>query len=205
MGPRRPKPLRGAGSFGSWTAFSLLDDGTASPSERRLATSRDSQRETAGGGHQAPPGGLAPNATVMSWRGTKGGIEAARQGHDVIMTPVEHAYFDFYQGDAETEPLAMNWAGFAIDLARAYAFEPVPEELTEAQARHVLGPQGNVWTEYISTPEYVEYMAYPRALALAEVAWSPRGARDYDGFVERLRALLPLLDRMELSYRPLDP
>lgn len=150
-------------------------------------------------------GGLAPNATVMSWRGTKGGIEAARQGHDVIMTPVEHAYFDFYQGDAETEPLAMNWAGFAIDLARAYAFEPVPEELTEAQARHVLGPQGNVWTEYISTPEYVEYMAYPRALALAEVAWSPRGARDYDGFVERLRALLPLLDRMELSYRPLDP
>jgi hexosaminidase len=149
-------------------------------------------------------GGLAPNATVMSWRGTEGGIEAARQGHDVIMSPVEHAYFDFYQGDPETEPLAMNWAGFEIDLARAYEFEPVPAELTDEQARHILGPQANLWTEYISTPEYAEYMAYPRALALAEVGWSPPEMRDYDDFVARLRAVLPMLDRLGVNYRPLD-
>ncbi|NKB88442.1 MAG: family 20 glycosylhydrolase [Acidobacteria bacterium] len=149
-------------------------------------------------------GGLAPDATVMSWRGTEGGIAAAQQGHDVIMTPVEHADFDFYQGDPATEPLAMSWAGFGIDLATVYAFEPVPDVLTDDEAVHILGPQANVWTEYIKTADYVEYMAYPRAIALSEVAWSARGARDYDGFLARLRAIQPLLDELELNYRPLD-
>ncbi len=146
-------------------------------------------------------GGLAPDATVMSWRGVEGGIEAARQGHDVVMTPVEHAYFDFYQGDPETEPLAMSWAGFGITLEKAYAFEPVPAELTAAEARHILGAQGNVWTEYIGTTDHVEYMAFPRGIALAEVAWSPRDGRDYADFVERLSPLLAHLDALGINYR----
>lgn len=146
-------------------------------------------------------GGLAPDATVMSWRGTEGGIAAARQGHDVIMTPVQHAYFDFYQGDEATEPLAMNWAGFSIPLETVYAFDPVPDVLTAAEAEHILGAQGNVWTEYIRTPEYVEYMAYPRAVALAEVVWSDAGARDWDAFVRRLESVLPHLDAMGVNYR----
>ncbi len=146
-------------------------------------------------------GGLAPDATVMSWRGTEGGIAAARQGHDVVMTPVQHAYFDFYQGDSLSEPLAMNWAEFPIPLETVYAFEPVPDALTDAQAEHVLGAQGNVWTEYMQTQEYVEYMAYPRALAMAEVTWSPRAARDWGAFTDRLRTVLRHLDAMGVNYR----
>jgi hexosaminidase len=96
-------------------------------------------------------GGLAPEATVMSWRGMEGGIEAARQGHDVIMTPTSHAYFDYYQGPAEEEPLAI---GGYLPLKKVYEFEPVPEELTEEEGQHILGAQGNVWTEYIKTPSW---------------------------------------------------
>ncbi|HEX7121581.1 MAG TPA: family 20 glycosylhydrolase [Gemmatimonadaceae bacterium] len=143
-------------------------------------------------------GGLAPEATVMSWRGTSGGIEAARQGHDVIMTPTSHLYFDYYQGDARFEPLAIG--GF-VPLEQVYAFEPVPEALTPAQAQHVLGAQGNVWTEYLKTPEAVEYMAWPRALALAEVVWTPREARDWDSFASRLPVALRSLDRLAVQYR----
>lgn len=146
-------------------------------------------------------GGLAPDATVMSWRGTEGGIAAARQGHDVVMTPVEHAYFDFYQADAASEPLAMNWAGFPIPLETVYAFEPIPAVLTEDQSGHILGAQGNVWTEYIKTPEHLEYMAYPRALAMAEVTWSPRSARDWEDFVDRLKLVLPHLKERGVNYR----
>ena len=146
-------------------------------------------------------GGLAADATVMSWRGTEGGIEAARRGHDVIMTPVEHAYFDFYQADPATEPLAMNWAGFGLPLETVYAFEPVPDVLTTEESRHILGPQGNLWTEYIATPEHAEYMAYPRAVALAEVAWSPREARDWPDFMLRLGEVMRHLDVLDINYR----
>ena len=146
-------------------------------------------------------GGLAPNATVMSWRGTIGGIEAARMGHDVIMTPTDYLYFDFYQGDPQTEPLAMNWARRIIPLDTVYVFEPVPDELTIEESRHILGAQANVWTEYISTPEYVEYMAWPRAMALSEVVWSPREARDLDAFYERLALNLQHLERLGINYR----
>ena len=111
-------------------------------------------------------GGLAPEATVMSWRGMEGGIEAAHQGHDVIMTPGSHLYFDHYQASRETEPLAIG--GFT-PVEKVYAFEPVPPELSTEEARHVLGAQANLWTEYITSPEQVEYMALPRMLALAEV------------------------------------
>ncbi len=143
-------------------------------------------------------GGLAPDATVMSWRGTVGGIEAARQGHDVIMSPTSHVYFDFYQGDPAHEPLAI---GGYTTLEHVYSFEPVPDELNAAQATHVLGGQANVWTEYMSTTAQVEYMAYPRAIALAEVLWSPKGARDWRSFTSRLPAELEYLDRLGVNYR----
>ncbi|MFQ5690574.1 MAG: beta-N-acetylhexosaminidase [Gemmatimonadota bacterium] len=143
-------------------------------------------------------GGLAPEATVMSWRGMEGGIEAARQGHDVIMTPTSHVYFDYYQGDPEREPLAI---GGYTPLGKVYAFEPVPPRLTPDQARHILGAQGNVWTEYMPTSERVEYMVFPRLLALAEVLWSPREARDWAGFQRRLPAQLERLDRLGVHYR----
>jgi len=146
-------------------------------------------------------GGLAPNATVMSWRGTIGGIEAARMGHDVIMTPTDYLYFDFYQGDPESEPLAMNWANRIIPLDTVYAFEPIPEELSSEEAEHVLGAQGNVWTEYISTPEYVEYMTFPRALALSEIVWSPASTLNIDRFYDRLAINLNHLERLGVNYR----
>ena len=147
-------------------------------------------------------GGLAPNATVMSWRGMEGGIEAARAGHDVIMTPTSHAYFDYYQGDPAREPLAI---GGDLPLERVYELEPVPPELTEAEARHILGGQANLWTEYIRTPGKAEYMAYPRAFAMAEVLWSPPELRDLGHFLARLPHALRRLDRQGVIYRVPDP
>jgi len=147
-------------------------------------------------------GGLAPNATVMSWRGTKGGIEAARQGHDVIMCPTSHCYFDYRQSDRDGEPGA-PWAP-VIDLATVYQFEPTPAELSGAEAAHVLGGQGNIWTERMLTPEDVEFMAYPRACALAEVLWSAPQRRHWDDFRARLDIHLRRLDDMQVNYRRID-
>jgi hexosaminidase len=143
-------------------------------------------------------GGLAPEATVMSWRGLEGGIEAAHQGHDVIMTPNSHVYFDHYQGEQESEPLAIG--GYS-PLDKVYQFEPVPEGLTDEEARHVLGAQGNVWTEYMRTTDYVEYMVFPRMLALSEVVWSPKEARNWDSFLQRLGPHMETLDRIGVNYR----
>jgi hexosaminidase len=147
-------------------------------------------------------GGLAPDATVMSWRGVSGGVAAARQRHDVIMTPGSYLYFDHYQGAPPGEPLAI---GGYTTLERVYAFEPVPPELTPEEARHVLGAQANVWTEYIPTPEQVEYMAFPRMLALAEVVWTPVAERDWRDFARRLPDQLARLDGMQVNYRIPDP
>ncbi len=144
-------------------------------------------------------GGLAPEATVMSWRGMDGGIAAARQGHDVIMTPTSHVYFDYYQSDPSEEPLAIG--GFT-PLEKVYDFEPVPPELTAEEAQHVLGAQGNVWTEYMKTSDYVEYMVFPRLLALSEVVWSPREERNWMAFKSRLPGQLRRLDRLGVNYRP---
>lgn len=143
-------------------------------------------------------GGLAPEATVMSWRGTSGGIEAAKQGHDVIMTPTSHCYFDFYQADPESEPLAF---GGHITLYKVYSFEPVPGELTEIESRHILGAQGNVWTEYIKTVGYVEYMSLPRMTALSEVTWSPKDSRNWENFSRRLGPFLKRLESMGFNPR----
>lgn len=137
-------------------------------------------------------GGLAPNATVMSWRGTEGGIEAAKQHHDVIMTPGSHVYLDHYQAPRESEPLTIG--GFTT-LEKTYSYEPVPEELSEEEAEYILGTQGNVWTEYMGSGDKVEYMAYPRASALAEVNWSPKSKRDFVDFWKRMQ---PQFQRFEV-------
>lgn len=113
-------------------------------------------------------GGLSPNATVMSWRGEKGGIEAAKQGHYVVMSPTTYCYFDYYQSSHEIEPLAIG--GF-LPLEKVYEYSPVPKGLTQGEAKYVLGGQANVWTEYIPTFDQVEYMTYPRALALMQGLW----------------------------------
>ncbi len=147
-------------------------------------------------------GGLAPDATVMSWRGTKGGIEAARMGHDVVMTPTSHLYLDYYQSeDRDNEPLAIG--GF-LPLETVYGYDPVPEVLSDAEAAHVIGVQANVWTEYMKTPEHVEYMVFPRLFALSEIAWSLAEGKDYGGFLHRLDRHLERLDALGVNYRPLD-
>lgn len=134
-------------------------------------------------------GVVAPNATVMSWRGSAGGIKAAQMGHDVIMTPNTHCYFDFYQtDDTKNEPLAIG--GF-LPLEKVYSLEPT-EGLTSEQAKHVLGVQANVWTEYITTEEHLEYMVLPRMAALAEVQWTAPDKKNYDFFMDRITNLLNL-------------
>ncbi len=146
-------------------------------------------------------GGLAPNATVMSWRGQQGGIEAARLRHDVIMTPTDHCYFDYAQGSSR-EPI--NIGGY-IPLGKVYAFNPVPAELSAEEQKYILGAQGNVWTEYMKTPDKVEYMVFPRMLALAEVLWSPQESRDYRDFLNRLPSQLASLERERVSFRIPEP
>ena len=147
-------------------------------------------------------GGLAPEATVMSWRGNEGGIAAAREGHDVVMSPTAYCYFDYVQAK-EGEPPGPTYAG-ALKLEKVYSFEPVPEELDSVQAEHILGAQGNVWTEYIPNGKHAEYMAVPRMSAMAEVDWSPKEARNWDDFKKRLSQHLKRLDVLDVNYRPLD-
>ena len=142
-------------------------------------------------------GGLAPEATVMSWRGIAGGIQAAQEGHDVIMTPTSHCYFDYYQGNPLFEPKAI---GGYLTTEKVYSYEPIPEELSEAEAKHVLGAQGNVWTEYIPNYEKVEYMMMPRMMALSEVVWSNPERKNYDDFMKRFEAHRPTLDRLNINY-----
>ena len=142
-------------------------------------------------------GGLAPNATVMSWRGTSGAIQAAKEGHDVILTPGSHCYFDHYQSDNENEPLAIG--GF-LPLEKVYHFNPIPKELSDQEASYVLGAQGNVWTEYMQTEKQVEYMAFPRVVALSEVVWSSPENKNYSDFINRLEQYQKRLDLLDVNY-----
>jgi hexosaminidase len=135
-------------------------------------------------------GGLAPNATVMSWQGEAGGIAAAKLKHDVIMTPGNWCYFDHYQDTSKTEPMAI---GGLTPVREVYSYEPLPQELDTSLHHYILGAQANLWTEYILTPQHAEYMMYPRASALAEVAWSPRDSRDYIDFLQRMETHLERL------------
>lgn len=146
-------------------------------------------------------GGLAPGATVMSWRGEAGGIKAAQAGHDVVMAPTSHTYFDFCQGDPATEPLAYPKR---LTLETVYSYDPVPAVLDADKRKHVLGVQAQIWTEYIPDWRQAEYMAYPRGCALAEAAWSPAEKKDYADFLKRLEAHLNRLERMDVNFRPLD-
>jgi hexosaminidase len=142
-------------------------------------------------------GGLAPNAAVMSWRGEEGGIAAAKQHHFVVMSPGTYCYLDHYQADPKTEPLAIG--GF-LPLEKVYSYDPVPASLTKEEASYIMGAQGNVWTEYMKTPEYVEYMVYPRAAALAEVVWSPKDSKNYAGFKNRMIDQLKRYDVYGINY-----
>ncbi|MDQ7027308.1 MAG: beta-N-acetylhexosaminidase [Anaerolineae bacterium] len=146
-------------------------------------------------------GGLAPNATVMSWRGSQGGIDAANAGHDVVMSPTTNCYFDYYQAeDKDAEPPAI---GRYLPLERVYQFQPIPEDIDPAKAHHVLGGQGNIWTEYIPTSDHLEYMTYPRAIALAEIVWSYPEKRDFSAFKSRLNQHNERLNLLEVNYRPM--
>jgi hexosaminidase len=144
-------------------------------------------------------GGLAPEAAVMSWRGMEGGIEAVRQGHDVVMAPTTHVYLDYYQGDPRFEPAAIG--GF-LPLSDVYAFEPTPPGLSAAESAHILGGQANLWTEYIVTTEHASTMMWPRLCALAEAVWSPAARRDWQAFLFRLGKLRPGLESMGLRVAP---
>ncbi len=140
-------------------------------------------------------GGLAPNATVQSWRGMSGAIAAATAGHDVIASPTTHCYLDYAQGRNPGEPTNMGF----VPLSKAYSFEPTPEELPDSRLHHVLGVQGNMWTEW-APPELVDRQVFPRLCALAEVGWSPKEARDWDDFSRRLTAHYPRLDALGVTY-----
>ncbi len=146
-------------------------------------------------------GGASPTATVMSWRGMQGGIDAARRGHDVVMSPTSHVYLDYCQSKAPGEPLCIH--NYLL-LRTVYDFEPVPAGLTPEQAAHILGGQGNLWTEYVRTPQDVQYMLFPRSFALSEVLWSPKQSRDWDDFLRRVPAQFAELDRLHVNYRRLD-
>jgi hexosaminidase len=142
-------------------------------------------------------GGLAPDATVMSWQGNEGGIEASKQGHDVVMSPQSHCYFDHYQGPQNEEPLAFG--GYS-PLSKVYQFEPIVDAMTAEQAKHILGGQANLWSEYIPTTQQSEYMIFPRLGAMAEVLWSPKEARNWNDFTSRLPFLLERYDYLGINY-----
>jgi len=145
-------------------------------------------------------GGLAPNATVQSWRGMAGAIAAATSGHDVISSPTSHCYLDYAQVRMPGEP---TWMGF-IPLGRCYAFEPTPEQLTPEQARHVLGVEGNMWTEH-APQSRVDWQVFPRLCALAEVGWSPKELRDWDDFCKRMKTHRRRLDALGVTYYLFSP
>lgn len=141
-------------------------------------------------------GGLAPNAKVMSWLGEEGGIKAAQQHHEVVMSPHYKYYLDYWQADPYSEPLAMSGP---TTLRTMYDYEPVPEVLTPEESKYIIGVEGCVWTEYMPTPERVEYMAWPRMCAIAETGWTRR-EKDWDGFVQRLEKHFGRLDGMDVAY-----
>ena len=144
-------------------------------------------------------GGLTEGAVVMSWRGVNGGIEAARQHHRVIMTPTDYCYIDYYQlKDTWNQPLGI---GGYVPASKVYSFEPlVPGKLTEEEQQYILGPQVNLWTEYIAAPEHLFFMLLPRLDAISEVQWCQPGQKDFDDFKRRLPRMMQLYDRLHVSY-----
>jgi len=154
-------------------------------------------------------GGLSPQATVMSWRGEKGGIASAKEGHDVVMAPNSHTYFDHYQLPPKQELAKGVWyecIGGFLPIPKVYSYDPVPKVLTPKEAKHVLGVQAQLWTEYMHDWPKVEYLAFPRIAALAEVAWTPLEKKDYTDFRARLAPMLERYDAAGLKRgEPFDP
>ena len=143
-------------------------------------------------------GGLAPNATVMSWRGEKGGIAAAKMGHDVVMSPTSHSYFDYYQSKPEEEePLAI---GGYLPIDTVYSYDPVPEVLDEQEAKHILGAQANVWTEYMPDFNQVEYMIFPRMLAMSEVTWTVTKNKNKEDFYKDVNNHEKIFKMLGVNY-----
>ncbi len=142
-------------------------------------------------------GGLAPGATVMSWRGIDGGWEASKQGHDVVMTPGSPLYLNIYQGDPDSEPIAQ---GGYNPLKSVYDFNPIVDSMTVEQEKHVLGGQANLWTEYISTESHSDYMLFPRLAAAAEIFWTPQDKRNWQDFSPRIQQMLHRFERMGINY-----
>lgn len=142
-------------------------------------------------------GGLTAGATVMSWRGEEGGIKAANAGHDVIMTPGGYLYFDGYQTDPRTQPEAI---GGYLPLEKVYSYNPIPKDIKEDKKKHIIGAQANIWTEYIPTYQQVEYMAFPRALALSEVVWTDQEQKSWKDFQKRLQNHYKILQKLEVNY-----
>jgi hexosaminidase len=165
---------------------------------KRIEKHVNSRGKTIIGWDEILEGGLAPNAAVMSWRGTEGGIAAAKAGHYVVMSPGKPCYFDHYQvQETQNEPLAIG--GFN-PLEAVYAYEPIPAGITPEQAGYILGAQGNVWTEYMPTFDQVTYMALPRMAALAEVLWTNPANKDFEDFKKRLAVQNAYLDARGYNY-----
>ncbi|MEO6071386.1 MAG: family 20 glycosylhydrolase, partial [Chitinophagaceae bacterium] len=143
-------------------------------------------------------GGLSPTATVHSWLGVESGLKASRMGNDVIMSPYSHLYFDGYQAEPKIEPLAI---GYFTPIDTVYAFEPRHPQMSDADAAHLLGAQANLWTEFIATEPYFEYMAFPRMDALAEICWTPKEQKNYGSFVLRLQQQFNWYDKKNILYR----
>jgi hexosaminidase len=173
------------------------EEGLQSYFIRRMDTFLTSKGRKLVGWDEIMDGGLSQNALVMSWRGTEGGLQAARLGHDVIMSPNPYCYLDHYQADPSTQPIAI---GGLTTLEKIYGYHPIPQELDASLHPHILGIQGNIWTEYMKTPAQVEYMAYPRALALAETGWSPASKKDFSDFTKRWEAHQKRLDALRVNY-----
>lgn len=143
-------------------------------------------------------GEVTPDATVMSWRGVAGGHKAAKMGHDVIMAANNYFYFDYYQAkDTAGEPLAI---GGYVPVSKVYSYEPSTEDMTEEERSHIIGIQANLWTEYIKTPEGLEYMLLPRLSALSEVQWCQSGDRDYDRFLREMEKMADIYDILDYNY-----
>ncbi|MQP53352.1 family 20 glycosylhydrolase [Flavobacterium sp. LMO9] len=142
-------------------------------------------------------GGLAPNAAVMSWRGTEGGIAAAKQKHFVVMSPGSHCYFDHYQGEPKNEPIAI---GGYTNVEKVYSFDPIPKKLSADESKYILGAQANLWTEYITTPDHAEYMLMPRMAALSEVLWGTSNPTNYKEFEKRLISHFEIYDKKGINY-----
>jgi hexosaminidase len=142
-------------------------------------------------------GGLAPNATMMSWQGIEGGIAAAKSDHDVVMTPIQSLYFWWNQGNPKTEPLS---AGGFLPLEKVYQFDPIPPVLTTTDSKYILGAQACAWTEYMENPNKVEYMVFPRMSALAEVVWSKKELKNWKGFTVRMNKQYQRYEQLKINY-----